>query len=113
MLNTEDEADIINAVMLNKEYEADIKIQQGRELDMHEKPETRNVMNDITDVVMRNTKYEADVIDAVMHDENEDVTNVMDENNTAAPIEDLQLYYYQYISSKGWCQKCVEEQVNK
>jgi hypothetical protein len=63
------EADIIDKVMLNTEYKADIKIHQGRELDMHEKPETRDVMNNITDVVMLNMEYEAgmvDIIDAIM-----------------------------------------------
>jgi hypothetical protein len=53
--------DRIDAVRSNTECEADIKIQQGRELDIHEKPETRDVMNDITDVIMRITEYEANI----------------------------------------------------
>jgi hypothetical protein len=52
---------IIDAVMSNTEREADIKILQGRKLDMHQKPETRDVMNDITDVIVRITEYEADI----------------------------------------------------
>jgi hypothetical protein len=51
--------DIIDAGMSNTECEADIKIQQGRELDMHKKPETRDVMTDITDVIVPITEYEA------------------------------------------------------
>jgi hypothetical protein len=53
--------DISDAVMLNTEYEADIKVHQGRELNIYEKPETRDVMNDITGAVMLNTEYEAGV----------------------------------------------------
>jgi hypothetical protein len=52
MFNTEYEADIIDAAMLNTEYEAEIKVHQGREFNMYEKPETRDVMDDITDAVM-------------------------------------------------------------
>jgi hypothetical protein len=70
--------DIIDAGMFNTEYEADI-----------------------IDAGMFNTEYEADIIDAVMHDE--DVTNVMDKNNAAAPTEELQLYYYQYKRDKSRC----------
>jgi hypothetical protein len=66
---------------------------------LYEKPERRDVCIDIIDAGMLNTEYEADIIDAVMHD----VINVMDENNAAAPTEELQLYYYQYSMSKGWC----------
>ena len=36
--------DIIDAVMLNTEYEAGIKVHRGRELNMYEKPETRDGM---------------------------------------------------------------------
>jgi hypothetical protein len=57
----------------------------------------------VIDLVILNTEYEADIINAVMHDKNEEVINVMDENNAAAPIEELQLYYYQYSTSKGRC----------
>jgi hypothetical protein len=35
---------------------------------MHEKPETRDVMNDITDVIILNTEYETDIIDTVTFD---------------------------------------------
>ena len=82
--------DIIDAVMLNTEYKAGIKVHQGRKLNMHEQPETRDEM------LKTNPKDK--------HDENMDVINVMDENNAAAPIEDLQLYtdsYYQYSTSKA------------
>jgi hypothetical protein len=37
------------------------------------------------------------------HNENEDVINMMDENNAAAPVEELQLYYYPYSTRKGRC----------
>jgi hypothetical protein len=71
--------DIIDAVMLNTEYEAGIKVHQGRELNVYEKPETREVMlktdpkgkykkpeekgvmDDITDAVMLNMEHEAGV----------------------------------------------------
>jgi hypothetical protein len=52
MLNTEYKADIIDTAMLNTEYEADIKVHQGMEFNMYEKPETRDMMDDITDAVM-------------------------------------------------------------
>jgi hypothetical protein len=58
--------DIIDTVMFNTECEADIKIHQGRELNLHEKPETRDVMNDITDVIMLNTEYETNIVDTVI-----------------------------------------------
>jgi hypothetical protein len=83
-------ADIIDAVMLNTEYEAGIKVHRGREIKMSEEPEIRDGM------FKTNPKGK--------HDENVNVTNVMDENNAAAPIEDLQLYtdsYYQYSTSKA------------
>ena len=60
---------------------------------MHEQPETRDEM------LKTNPKGK--------HNENEDVINVMDENNAAAPIEDLQLYYYQYRTIKGRFLKCM------
>ena len=44
--------EIMDAVMLNTEYEADIKVHQGREFNMYEKPETREVIDNITDAVM-------------------------------------------------------------
>jgi hypothetical protein len=68
---------------------------------LYEKPERRDVMIDIIDTGMVNTEYEADIINAVMHDE--DVINVIDENNAAPPTEELQLYYYQFSTSKGRC----------
>ena len=37
--------DITNAVVLNMEYEASIKVHQGREPNMYEKPEMRDVMD--------------------------------------------------------------------
>jgi hypothetical protein len=75
MLSTEDEAGIkvqvrgLNVTEMNTnnaEYEADIKIHQGRRLDMHKKPETRDVRNDITDVIMLNTEHKTDIINTVI-----------------------------------------------
>jgi hypothetical protein len=106
--------DIIDAVMLNTEYEAGIKVNQGRERNMSEKPETRDVMDDITDAVMLNKEYKAGVKvhrgrEFSMHEkpetrdgmfkanpkgnsnENLNMNNVMDKNNAAAPIEDPNL----------------------
>jgi hypothetical protein len=80
--------DIIDAVMLNTEYEAGVKVHRGRELNMYEKPEMRDGM------LKTNPKGKYD----------ENVNNVMDKNNVAAPIEDLKLYngnYYQYSTSEG------------
>jgi hypothetical protein len=110
---------IINAVMLNTEHEADIKVHQGMELNMYETSETRDVMDDIIDAVMLNTEYEAGVKvhrgrelnmyekpetrDGMLKtnpkgkfNENMNLNNVMDKNNATAPIEDLKLYngYY-------------------
>jgi hypothetical protein len=80
---------IIDAVMLNMEYEAGVEVHQGRELNMPELPATRDEM------LKTNHKGK--------HDKNVNVNNGMDENNTAAPIKNLQLYndsYYQYSTSK-------------
>jgi hypothetical protein len=77
--------------MKDEEYEADVKVHQGRELNMYEKPETRDGM------LKTNLKGK--------YDGNVNVNNVMDGNNAAAPIEDLNLYddnYYQYSTSEGW-----------
>jgi hypothetical protein len=71
--------DIIGAIMLNTGYKTGIKVHRGRELNMSEKPETRDGM------LKTNLKG-------------------MDKNNAAAPIEDLELCndnYYQYSTSKG------------
>jgi hypothetical protein len=61
--------------MLNTEYETGVKAHRGRELNVYEKPETREVM------LKTNPKGKYD----------ENVNDVMDENNAAAPIEDLKL----------------------
>jgi hypothetical protein len=77
--------DIIDAVMLITEYEACVKVHRGRELNMNNKPELRDGMLETNP----KGKYDDDV----------NMNNVMDMNNAAAPIEDLQLYhdnYYQY-----------------
>jgi hypothetical protein len=96
--------DIIDAVMLNTEYEADVKVHRGRELNVYEKPEMREM------VLKTNPKGK--------YDENLTVNNVMDENNAAVPIEDRKLYndnYYQYsrvqvkVGFKVW----LKEQSNK
>jgi hypothetical protein len=52
---------IINAVMLNTEYKAGVKVHQGREPNMFKKPKKRDVMDGIFNAVMLNTKYEAGV----------------------------------------------------
>jgi hypothetical protein len=52
MFNTEFEADIIDAAMLNMEYEAGIQVHQNRKFNMYKKPKTRDVMDDISDAVM-------------------------------------------------------------
>jgi hypothetical protein len=52
--------------MLKTEYKAGIQAHQGGELNMNEKPGMEAVMVDISNVVMSNMKYEADIIDAVM-----------------------------------------------
>jgi hypothetical protein len=59
--------DIIDAVMLNTKYEAGVMVHRGRELNMHEKPETRDWMLKTNP----KGKYNKDV----------NVNNVMDENN--------------------------------
>jgi hypothetical protein len=81
--------EIIDAAMLNTEYEAGIKVHQGRELiryekpetrdemlDMNEKPETRAVMVDTTDAVRLDMEYEAGIKvhqgrELIMHEEPE------------------------------------------
>ena len=67
--------DIINAVMLNTEYEAGIKVHRGREINMSEEHEMRDGM------LETNPKGK--------HDENVNVNDVMNKNNAATPIEDL------------------------
>jgi lysine/ornithine N-monooxygenase len=62
--------DIIDAVMLNTEYEDDIQVHQGGEINMFEEAETRmlktnpkhkNVNVDIINAVKFNKEYEADI----------------------------------------------------
>jgi hypothetical protein len=61
-------------------YEDGIKVHRGRELDMYEKPETRDGM------LKTNPKGQYDV----------NVNNVMGISNAAATIEDLKLYHDYY-----------------
>jgi hypothetical protein len=65
-------ADIIDAVMLNTEYEAGIQVHRGGEINMFEEAETR--------MLKTNPKGK--------HDENVTVNYVMNKNNVATPIED-------------------------
>jgi hypothetical protein len=64
--------DIIDASMLDMEYEAGARVHQGRELNMNEKPELREGM------LETNLKGK--------HDD-----NIMNENGVAAPTEERQL----------------------
>ena len=52
MSNMEYEADIINAITPNSEYEVGIQGYQGRELNMNKKHKTKNLKDDISHAVV-------------------------------------------------------------
>ena len=68
--------EIIAAAVSNTEYEAGIKVHQGRERIRYEKPEMRAVMINTTDAVRPDMKYEAGIKvhqgrELIMHEEPE------------------------------------------
>jgi hypothetical protein len=89
--------DIIDAVLLNKKYEAGIQVHQGGEINMPEEAGTRmlmtnlkckNVKVDIIDTALLDKKYEADINMVKWAETRMLKTNPKCKNNAAHSIGD-------------------------